>query len=123
MSFDKRFSGPRVRINALTQAKILRMLYTGPCGWRDIMAKTGAGEWAVRSYIGHLRREKLVRVGDWGLSPKGARTRELYEWAPDERDEPKPKPKTVAQRSRDARARRRQRAVTQAVTGRTPEAP
>lgn len=99
------YTGGKVRLNPLANAKLMRALYEGSHSLKELRDSTGLGDTTVETYIRHLRKLKLVRIGSWDTARNGAATIPCFEWAPDKRDVPKPV-KSVAQRSKEYRARK-----------------
>lgn len=99
------YTGGKVRLNPLANAKLMRTLYEGSHSIAELIEATGLGERSVITYLIHLRKLKLVRIGSWDTARNGAATIPCFEWAPDKRDVPKPV-KSVAQRSKEYRARK-----------------
>lgn len=92
--------------NAVAYAVMIDYLLREPCSHEKIRLVTGLSMSGVRSYLGALRRRKLVYVAEWETDAKGRRCVKCFKLGrlP---DVTKPAPMTQAQR--DARRRRKGR--------------
>jgi len=99
------YTGGKIRLNPLANAKLMRTLYEGSHSIKELQDSTGLGETTVITYVRHLRKMKLVRIGSWDTARNGAATIPCFEWAPDKKDAPKPV-KSNAQRSKEYRNRK-----------------
>ena len=55
----------KVRVNALSYAKLISCLYHRPCSQPYLAECTGLHIWTVRHYIRALYKEKMVHISSW----------------------------------------------------------
>ena len=79
-----------IRINALTLAKILRMLWDGPQTIGDMIEETGMHDCTIRNHLKALRRENLVYVCGWRMDSRGVPQVAVYRLTPDHYDVDRP---------------------------------
>lgn len=95
---------PKVRIGAILQAKVLRLLVDGPHSVLELEGESGVHEKTLRGYLKELHAQKLVYVHDWLPNSRGTRDTRMWHWGPGKRDAPRPK---VSQAVRTANYRAR----------------
>jgi hypothetical protein len=96
-------STTRLRINALSVAKMMVALQQGPCTAADLIEISGLCRVTVRQYLQALHREGGCYVFGWEKNSRGADCRAVYAWG-DGRDKPRAV-QTCAERSRVSRKR------------------
>ena len=104
------------KLNAMTQAKLIRLLWDGGYNTAELADQTGLHYVTVLEYVRELYKEGAVHIAAWGKDSRGRLTRPLYKLGPG-RDAPKAK-LTPAERQARARARRRERQHLAVLAGR-----
>lgn len=109
----------QIKINALTQAKLIRLLLIGDYMLSELAEETGLHYTTVCEYCRKLRAEGALYVRRWEPDKRGARRMPVYRLG-FHKDADRPPPTTSAERQRRTRERQRAAALLHKMAGPTP---
>ncbi len=97
-------SRKKVRITALSFAKMIAAMTGAPISVRELYEEIGMSPKTVRGYVLALYNEGVCRIGGWEKYSRGCVPCYIMG---EGKDAPRPEPKSRKQRSADYRSRRR----------------
>lgn len=95
----------RVRITALSFAKLVAAMMDSPMSVQELADEVGLAVKTVRGYVHAMHREKVCRIGGWECYSRGRTACFIMGRGP---DAPRPKAKSRALASAEWRSRRKQ---------------
>lgn len=98
-------SGVRMRITALSYAKLIAAMMDSPMSVTELADEVGLAVKTVRGYVHALHREKVCRIGGWECYSRGRTACFIMGRGP---DAPRPKAKPNSQAAKEWRTRRKQ---------------
>lgn len=104
---------PAVKMSAVLQARMIRMLCDGPCTIREIAEDTGLHYMTVQVYLRELHRVGAVHIASWDKDSRGRDTIKVYGLGVGK--DAKRQRMTDAQRQAASRARRAELAAHHAL--------
>ena len=105
----------KVRVTAMTFARLMGELYSGASSVSDLHESTGLARSTLYEYIRELRKAKLVYVAGFDRAANNCPMIPLYQWGPGEKDV-KVKPISMAEKSRNYRRNKREREIHSRLT-------
>lgn len=106
---------PQSKLNALTFAKLTKLLMEGDYTRQELAEETGLHYVSVLRYCRTLRAEGAIYIADWRLDGKGNMSLAVYKLGT-KPDVPKPI-KTKAQIARDYRGRKAMKEMIKLTAG------
>ena len=91
------------KLNAMTQAKLLRLLWEGGFDCDELAEESGLHVLTVYEYCRELHREGMVHIVGWAIDSRGRASKRIFKLGPG-RDVPR---RALSQRERQARCRSR----------------
>lgn len=108
---------PAVKMSAVLQARLIKMLCDGPCMIGEIVDETGLHYMTVQVYLRELYRVGAAHIAGWERDVRGRDVIKVYALGPGK--DAKRRRMTGAERQAACRARRMERTALQALSGQT----
>jgi hypothetical protein len=94
-------------------AKMVSALLSGPQTVEELIAVSGLQQVTLRGYLKAMRREKIIRIADWGFDPRGAQTVPYYAFGSEADAKKRVMLRDQSKRGRQYRDRIKQQALMQ----------
>lgn len=104
------------KINAITQARLMRLLLDGELDCRELAEETGLHYVTVLQYTRELHRAGAAYICDWHPDDRGYATLKVYKLGAGKRDKKRPS-MTVNEKSARYRARKRLKQLALVTAG------
>jgi predicted ArsR family transcriptional regulator len=104
-----------LKVNAMSQALMIRMLLEGESTCQDMADETGLHVQTIRHYCRELHIAKVIRIDHFELDTGGRRTLKVYKIGPGR--DAKTKPLTPTERQAGFRARKKKHQMTMVLAG------
>jgi len=101
------------KINAFTQARLMRLLLDGELDCRELAEETGLHYVTVLHYTRELHKAKAAYICDWHPDERGYATLKVYKLGADMRDKRRPR---ISNKQKAANYRERKRLKQIALT-------
>ena len=105
----------KVRVTAMTFARLLKELAAGPCTATELHEATGLSKSTIYDYLRELRKAELVYISGFDRAANNCPSIVLYQWGPGEKDK-KVRRITATERSRNYRRNKRDKETFERLT-------
>ena len=108
-------SNPQIRVNAMSFAKLVKLMDERPRSKPQLAELTGLHVWTVRHYVDALHKERMAHIVRWEKDGMGRDVTAIYSLGFGA-DRPRAA-KTGAQKARERRQRAKEAALQVKLTG------